>query len=74
MIDVTIKLAHQIKSIYDKFEFWTGSNSKLMRSDTVGNARAFAKLIFRKFGFLLMERQIVAVIAPQNWYLLKNIR
>jgi len=45
-----------------------------MRSDTVGNARAFAKLIFRKFGFLLMERQIAAVIAPQNWYLLKNIR
>jgi hypothetical protein len=45
-----------------------------MRSDTADNAHAFAKLIFRKFGFLLMERQIVAVIAPQNCYLLRNIR
>jgi len=29
---------------------------------------------FRKFGFLPMKRQIAAVIAPQNCYLLRNIR
>jgi hypothetical protein len=45
-----------------------------MRRGISVNARAFAKMIFRKFGFLLMERQIAAVIAPQNCYLLRNIR
>ena len=47
---------------------------KRMRLGIAGNTRAFAKLIFRKFGFLLMERQIAAVIALQNCYLLRNIR
>jgi hypothetical protein len=45
-----------------------------MRLGIAGNARAFAKMIFHKFGFLLMERQIAAVSAPQNCYLLRNIR
>jgi len=45
-----------------------------MRLGIAGNTGAFAKLIFRKFGFLLMERQIAAVIAPQNCYLLRTIR
>jgi hypothetical protein len=35
---------------------------------------ALSPILFRKFGFLPMKRQIAAVIAPQNCYLLRNIR
>jgi hypothetical protein len=45
-----------------------------MQMAVLDNVRTFAVFVSSKLKLLLMNRKIAAVIAPQNCYLLRNIR